>query len=268
MHFEVAPIHDINMPRFIHPEEEVRHACCVPFAWEEKPGVPKMQPLQRNSTLLVISGIPASAPTLAQAAHSAVVSFTLCKPPRLQQHESTSQRSIGKTASFNCPHISSKRFVRRSPSFDHILHGGPTTCRNPRAESFKYHNIKQLGQHGRAYRLEDDPFFMAIQACRKEQLFKAVYYNHDNESKREYSELEESRFIVDRRVRGAATAGRHNSHALAEDSKHGQTFKLQANLREEADDLHKAQMQEEQASRLFTRIASCVGLFHYEWQSV
>ncbi|MCO5609409.1 hypothetical protein L7F22_063635 [Adiantum nelumboides] len=193
----------------------------VAFAWEEKPGVPKK--LQQSTcksytstatdVLVGLDGAPpisaaAAAATSAPAArpHPAVVSFSLCKPPRLQgqqqQHHNTShiQRPpLGKTASFSCATpsaprqpghnliSSSKRFVRRVSSFDHTIHGGRSGISSSSSDStFKLNYITNIAQatissrrgSSRAYRIEDDPFSMAILACRKDpRALKAFHYS-------------------------------------------------------------------------------------------
>ncbi|MCO5569758.1 hypothetical protein L7F22_023473 [Adiantum nelumboides] len=191
----------------------------VAFAWEEKPGVPKK--LQQSSSksytatdvLVGLGGAPpisAAAATSAPAArpHPAVVSFSLCKPPRLQgqqqQHPNTThiQRPpLGKTASFSCATpsaprqpghnliSSSKRFVRRVASLDHTIHSGRASSSSD--NSFKLNYITNIAQltvssrrgSSRAYQIEDDPFSMAILACRKDQrALKAFHCSTIDES--------------------------------------------------------------------------------------
>ncbi|MCO5603691.1 hypothetical protein L7F22_057842 [Adiantum nelumboides] len=132
---------------------------CVPFAWEEEPGVPK------TSQDIVNGTTAAAAPS---QAHPAIdIPFPLCKPPRLQAHDSI-QGLLGKTPSFNSipsgtPH-GSKRLVRRA-SFDNII---CSSSKPGHVECFFSHtNIAADRSSPSLLRIEDDPFLMALEACRK-----------------------------------------------------------------------------------------------------
>ncbi|MCO5603688.1 hypothetical protein L7F22_057839 [Adiantum nelumboides] len=135
---------------------------CVPFAWEAKPGLPK-NVLQTN-----VHGTPApTAPSRPAHPHPAIISFPLCKPPCLQVYHV--QGPLSKTPSFNsihpAPRHGSTRRVRRS-SFDNIIFSRSKSGHVDNFFSPMCNNVDAITPA--RVRLEDDPFLMALQACRKE----------------------------------------------------------------------------------------------------
>ncbi|MCO5569757.1 hypothetical protein L7F22_023472 [Adiantum nelumboides] len=144
------------------PPPVVETIAFVPFAWEEEPGVPK-------TSQDIVNGTPAAAAP--SQPHPAIdVPFPLCKPPRLQAHEGI-QGPLGKTPSFNSilsasPH-GSKRLVRR-PSLDNII---CSSSKSGHVECFFSHtSIASDRSSPSLRRMEDDPFLMALEACRKDAI--------------------------------------------------------------------------------------------------
>ncbi|KAI5079701.1 hypothetical protein GOP47_0005180 [Adiantum capillus-veneris] len=142
----------------------------VPFAWEDKPGVPKQQ--ESSSTLLqyVSIHIPAEALQHPNSYPPAILPCPLSKPPRLQPlYGATALRntpSFGPITSPPPPRHHSGLLVRKQ-SFDSIVYGD-----GGRPLTRKYSHGSLPGHQKRTMRgrKEDDPFFMAIQTCRKEPI--------------------------------------------------------------------------------------------------
>eukprot|EP00250_Pteridium_aquilinum_P012948 c21043_g1_i1 orf=775-1470(-) len=158
----------------------------VPFSWEEKPGVPKEDPSKSNLLMSLHADAYQLIP-LQQPAQS-----PLRKPPCLQHFPPPTQPRL---------HSSSPRVLVRKQSFNNIITS--TTRIKPLARKYSHGNLQHRpSRHDGALRMEDDPFFMAIQACRKgrytfqEKPIK-LYYHEGNVRRHEDQTVQQYRHVSD-----------------------------------------------------------------------